>query len=167
MKLKLKLTDEQLEAIRGEATVSPDEDGWTYYDRENFKNAFHLVEKEVQWVDCNNDWNKGILKSIKGGSFPFLVNNISGVLCIRIKSKQDEPVNKEKPVNEACLFKPVFFRDRSVDRWQEGIYAGFVPRDEKQYQSGIKSEHGHGFDGTWSFYYAKRIPGYDYGDNDD
>ena len=86
---------------------------------------------------------------------------------------------KEKPVNEACLFKPVLMRNPSngygsllinddlivrFNNFNEYIYVG------RDIVTGLRL--GTFFEGdvikiSSDFTEAKRIPGYDYGDNDE
>lgn len=74
---------------------------------------------------------------------------------------------EDKPVNEACLSKRVFVGYDEKD-WKQALFIGKTTQHNFKYVT-LKSESpaGYGYDALDFWPYAKRIPNYDYGDNDE
>jgi hypothetical protein len=150
--MKLHLTDEQVAEIWKDAPECADQVAIEiiarYYvkDFDKYGNQ-HLEDKENKdiWLDRPKEkYSSPLIAAI-------------AETCVNLV--------KEKPVNEACLFKPVLFSDEADhSQAEQGIFIGFAARDERQFIYGAPSNNGYGCDGQRQFYYAKRIPGYDYGD---
>jgi hypothetical protein len=57
---------------------------YIYYDKDNFKDAFHLIDKEVEFISSqDNSRGKAILTSIRGGNFPFVSQGGFSMKAIR------------------------------------------------------------------------------------
>lgn len=98
------------------------------------------------------------LQAIYDGSFKVVKTERASETYFEMTMKED----KEKPVNEACLFKPVMVWDSEESDKLERIFLG-IYKD-------LYVVHNNGAGEFFSYYtwrFAKRIPGYDYGDNDE
>jgi len=157
--MKLKLTDEQLQAIYDNAP-----EGAKYFAIGANCAQYYYPSKPLDgrydWYPANNGLGDGEISKIEK------IENWRE-LCFEIPKKQKQ----EKPVNEACLFKPVLVKILMNESWIEGLLIGILNCNGNKFVVAIKdpaiptSEHG--YNGVVRYSECKRIPGYDYGDNDE